>query len=82
MHHVALQQSDILRGQFMAQISLYDPSMLLWIDETGCDHRNTIRKYAYSMRGMPLADHKLLVCGVCYTAISIVSMNSSLPQEL
>ena len=36
----------------MAQVSLYDPSMLVWLDESGCDSRNTIRKYAYSMRGM------------------------------
>ena len=28
MHQVALQQSDMLRAQFMATISMYDPRML------------------------------------------------------
>ena len=37
MHHIALQQSEVLRSKFMAEISLYDPSMLIWIDESGCD---------------------------------------------
>ena len=42
MHHVAIQQSEICRGRFMAVISMYDPSMLIWLDETGCDGCNTI----------------------------------------
>ena len=57
MHHVAIQKSEVCRGRFMAEISVYDPSMLTWLDETGCDGRNIIRKYGYSLRGMPLFDH-------------------------
>lgn len=38
MHRVALQRSDALRACFIAEISVYDPSMLVWLDETGC-HR-------------------------------------------
>ena len=53
MHHVAIQRSDELRAKFMAEISVYDPSMLIWLDKTGCDGRNTIRKYGYSIRGLP-----------------------------
>lgn len=75
MHHVAIQRSDELRARFMAEISAFDPSMLIWLDETGCDRRHTIRKYGYSMRGLPLCDHRLLVRGTRYTAIPIVSMN-------
>ena len=41
----------------MAEISMYDPSMLIWQDETGCDGHNTTRKYGHSLRGMPLSDH-------------------------
>lgn len=73
MHHVAIQRSDMLRAKFMAEISSYDPAMLIWLDETGCDRRNTIRKYGYSIRGRPLSDHRLLVRGIRYTAIPIVS---------
>ena len=42
MHHVALQRSEISRARFMADISMYDPLMLVWLDESGCDRRNTI----------------------------------------
>jgi len=38
MHHIALQQSETDRARFMADISIYEPSMLVFIDETGCDH--------------------------------------------
>ena len=74
MHHVAIQRSDELRAKFMAEISVYDPRMLVWLDETGCDRRNTVRKYGYSIRGLPLSDHRLLVRGVRYTAIPVVSL--------
>ena len=74
MHHVAIQRSDELRARFMAEVSVYDPMMLVWLDETGCDCRNTIHKYGYSIRGLPLSDHRLLVRGVRYTAIPVVSL--------
>ena len=44
MHRVALQRSDEQRARFMAEISLYDVSMLVWLDESGCDDRNYRRK--------------------------------------
>ena len=34
MHRVALQRSDALRARFMAEISVYDPSMLVWLTNT------------------------------------------------
>lgn len=73
MHHVALQRSDSLRAKFMADVSIYDPDMLVWVDESGCDRRNTIRKYGYSIRGIPLCDQHLLVRGTRYSAIPVVS---------
>ena len=57
MCHVAKQRDDKLRAEFMAEVSIYDPSMFIWIDETGCDKRNTIRKYGYSIRGQPICDN-------------------------
>ena len=39
---IATQQSEQLRIQFMAEISMYDPDMLVWIDETGSARRNKI----------------------------------------
>ena len=74
MHHVAIQQPEVCRGRVMAEVSMNDLSMLIWLDETGCDGRNTIRKYGYSPGGMSCSDRRLLVRGVRYSAIPIVSV--------
>lgn len=45
------------------------------MDETGCDKRNTIQKYGYSVRGRPVCDQRLLVRGTRYSAIPILSLD-------
>ena len=40
IQHVALQRNDECRAKFMAEVSVYEPAMLVWIDESGCDKRN------------------------------------------
>ena len=58
----------------MAQISIYDPRMFVWIDETGCDQRNSRRKYGYSIRGIAPQDHRILIRGKRYSAISVMAL--------
>ena len=48
----------------MADVSIY---------MDGCDRRNTIKKYGYSLRGMRPVDHRLLVRGIRYSTIPIMS---------
>ena len=74
IRHVALQRSEVARAKFMAEVSVYDPSMLIWIDESGCDRRNSTRKYGYSVRGVHPVDHRLLIRGTRYSAIPVMSM--------
>ena len=74
MRRIAIQRSDDKRAEFMADISLYDVSMLVWLDESGCDNRNYRRKYAYCMRGFPPCDHRLLIRETRYMAIPILSV--------
>lgn len=52
----------------------YDPSTLVFLDETGYDQRNLIRKYGYSIRGYPAQDHLIKIRGVRYSAIGILTM--------
>ena len=47
--------SESMRAKFMAEISIYDPSMFIWIDESGFDNRNSV---GYSLRGMRPVDHR------------------------
>ena len=39
LQQVALQRSDELRGEFMAQCLLYNRARFVWIDESGSDAR-------------------------------------------
>ena len=57
----------------MAKISMYDPDMLVWIDETGSARRNSIRQYGYSLRGMPAQVHQLQVGGRRLSAIPVLT---------
>lgn len=50
--HITLQRNDDCRARFMAEVSVYNPAMLVWVDESGCDKRNCVRKQAYSIRGL------------------------------
>ena len=49
-----LQRDEFLRQQYISDVSVYSPEMLVFIDETGTDRRNGLRKYGYSLRGKPL----------------------------
>ena len=75
IRHVALQRSDKLQDEFMADMSLYDPDMFIWIDESGCDRRNSARKFAYTIRGIPPGDHRILARGTRYSAITAATVN-------
>ena len=50
MKQVAIRRSDVLRAQYMAEMSAFDPDMLVFIDETGSERRNSIHQYAYGLQ--------------------------------
>ena len=72
--HIPVQRSEELRAKFMAEISVYDPSMLIWVDESGCDRRHSMRKWGYSLRGMQPRDYRILARGKQYSAIPVMSL--------
>ena len=47
--------------------------MFIWIDETGCDHHHSTRKYGYNVRGIPICDQRILVRGTRYAGIPVIS---------
>lgn len=72
---VAIQQDEFLRQKFILDVSVYKTEMLIFLDETGGDRRNAVRKHGYSMRGIPLKKHTLLVRGKRVSAIALMSVN-------
>ena len=78
MRLTALQRDQFLRLQFVSDVSIYDPDMLIFLDETGSDRRNCIRRHGYSLRGRPLVSQQLLVRGERISAIAFLSVNGML----
>ena len=54
-------------------MSAYSTNIFIFIDETGSDNRNALRKYRYSLRGKILVNHALLVRGERVSAIVCMS---------
>ena len=48
MCYVTLQSSQF-RADFMAEILQYRRDQLAWVDETGCDRKDGMRKYGYAI---------------------------------
>ena len=74
----ALQRDECLRQKYVVDMSVYSPEMLVFVDETGADLRNTIRRYGYSIRGKPMTNQVMLVRGERVSAIACISISGLL----
>lgn len=75
---VALERSDTLRAKYMEDVSIFSAEMFVFIDETGSDRRDSLRKYAYSLRGKPAKALQLFNRGRHITAIAAMSVEGVL----
>ena len=73
MQLIARQRDDELRKQFTIDVSLYKSDMIVFIDESGCDRRNALRRYGYGVRGIPPKSCQLLVRGERLSAIAAMT---------
>ena len=73
IRHIALQRFELKRAEYWYDITVFNTSMFLWIDETGCDLRNALQKYGYGIRGLPPHDYSLKLRGKRYSGIGILS---------
>ena len=78
---VALQRSDRLRSQYLENISIFKADMLVFIDESGSDRRDCLRKYAYSLRGQPAKALTLYNRGRHVSSIAAMSMQGVLEMS-
>ena len=47
--YTALQRSDLIRAEYQAEIAIYDPRMLVFVDESGTDQCNATRHFGYAL---------------------------------
>ena len=82
IRQVALQRSVEQRGKFMAEIQFLDVNQLVWLDETGSDNRDRIRKFGYSLKGEPPIYNRILHRGERISAICAMSTDDLLTYTL
>ena len=76
MRLVAIQQSEELRARYLAEVALYDPNMLVFV-ETGSNRKDAMRRFDYSLRGERCFTKKLLVRGQHVSAKTVLSSESA-----
>ena len=74
LQHVALQRTMEHRSFFMASVYTFPTEMFVWIDESGSDSKDQLRRYGYALRGERAVCRRLLVRGkqllLCHLMVS------------
>ena len=77
MKQVALQWCELKQAEFISESFEFDPGMLVFVDETGYNRCNSVRKYGYSLPGMTPETHKLCVHGNRMSAIGVLTTHEN-----
>ena len=77
----ALQRLYDLRGAFMAHCFMFKAEMFVWVDESGCNAKDHIRKYGYSLRGSTPVCHRILSRGQRVNVIVAMSTDGVIAME-
>jgi len=73
MKLTAIQRSEVKRAEYISDIQELKPEMLVFIDETGSDRRNSIRKYGYGLRGLTLISYRLCLGGEKNLSVGVLT---------
>ena len=82
VQHVALQRRMELRAAFMASVYMFSEDMFIWVDESGSDSKDQLRKYGYALCGERAVCRRLLVRGKRVSAIAALSTEGLVALEL
>ena len=82
MRLAASQRDEDLRAANASELCVYSSDMFIFLDETGTDRRDALRRYAYSWRGKLARAHRLLVRGQHLSSIAIMSTNGVLDCQV
>ena len=52
---------------------MFDPEMIIRVDDTGLTRRNSVRSYGYSLKGMCAVSHELRISGQRINVIGAMS---------
>ena len=66
----------------MAQCLLFSKEMFVWVDETGSDKRDQIRKCGYALKGQRASSRRLLFRGQRINVIAAMSSSEVIATEM
>lgn len=79
---IAGQRNDVLKAQYVFDIRIFSPDMLVFVDETGTDRCDTLRRYGYSLRGKPAKAFSTNSRGNHLSALAATSTEGVLAAKL
>ena len=82
VQQIAKQRCIDFRTAFMAQVLQFPRESFVWVDETGSDARTHIRRFGYSLLGLPPVYTRLLARGKRISAIAAISSEGLLGVKL
>lgn len=75
LHNVARQRNEQLRLSFTADCEIYSPEMMVFVDETGCNNKDSMRKFGYALRGQRATSVRLLCRGKRVSSVAAMDIN-------
>lgn len=75
LHLIAKQRNEQLRLLFISDCEIYSPEMMVFVDETGSDNRDSMRKFGYSLRGQRATTRRLLCRGKRVNSVAAMDMD-------
>ena len=82
IQQVALQRCDVYRADYTTEMQYFDVHQLVWLDETGCDKRDHIRRMGYDLRGERPVCKRLLHRGQRISAITAMCTDGVIALDL
>ena len=78
----AQQRNEELRSLYLSEISVLDPHMFVFVDETGSDKRLALRRYGYSLKGTRAIAEKALIRGKRFSTIAAICMDGVIDVQI
>ena len=82
LQKAAKERSELLRSDFILQISDFNPEQLIFIDETAKDERNLSRAYGYSTINTRAKKSVVFIRGNRYTILPALTLNGFIAAEV
>ena len=81
VQRVTLQQSVHLRATFVANTYIFSREMFVWVDETGCNYKDMLRRYGYALQSERAVSQTFTVRGQRVSSIAAICTEGILALE-